>query len=339
MSDRASLADITNFDPPHNSTQMELDDGNEPNDGAAEAAAPRRSGNNIRKYRNLIAKIRNRDFESSSSADFTNLEKDAMVEMMREAQDLYKTSNSANELQYDAQVVKQMAKICRQYAEEVTLSTVRFHPMEFASKMATQIRGNNYQEDIPGEAWVRFGDVAAMAFVRTTSVSSLFSAFPDDVAAPPKEKVKKETNRQKGSRGEATKANVLDMNKSGQATGSDNDTDKLVTKVFKQLVAEYEKADREPIWYFQFVIDPNDFGNSVENIFYVSFLVKEGKVRIFYDGETGLPKIQPIKKKKDASMAPADNLANKKQVIVPFTMIDWKNHIKAMNITEAMIKR
>ena len=43
-----------------------------------------------------------------------------------------------------------MSKICRQYAEEISLSTVRFHPMEFAAKMAADIRGNNVQEDIPG---------------------------------------------------------------------------------------------------------------------------------------------------------------------------------------------
>ena len=81
------------------------------------------------------------------------------------------------------------------------------------------------------EAWVSYGAKALLAFVRTTSVQSLFSAFPDDVEAPRKEKVKKESNRGKGTKGEATKANVVDMNKPGQTSGSDNDTDKLVTKV------------------------------------------------------------------------------------------------------------
>jgi len=337
MSDRANIADITNFSPPHNSTQMDVDDDN--NAAAAASVSSAGRGSNIRKYKNLITKIRNRDFESS--ADFTNLEKEAMVEMMKEAQQLYKTSNTANELQYDAQIIKQMSKICRQYAEEISLSTVRFHPMEFASKMATDIRGNNFNEDIPDEAWVRFGNKALMAFVRTTSLQSLFSAFPDNVEAPPKERVKKESNKVRGTKGEATKANVVDMNKSGQtAAGSNNDTDKLVTKVFKQLVVAYNQNDTEAPWYFQFVIDPNDFGSTVENIFYVSFLVKEGRVRIFYDRETGLPKIMPMKKKnQDPSMAPAENLANKKQVIVPFSTADWQRHIKAMNITEAMIKR
>ena len=78
----------------------------------------------------------------------------------------------------------------------------------------------------------------------------------------------------------------------------------FLPQVFKQLVEAFKRNDQEAIYYFQFVVDPSSFGRTVENVFYVSFLVKEGKVKIFYDEETRLPKIVPVKAKRDPSMAP-----------------------------------
>ena len=78
----------------------------------------------------------------------------------------------------------------------------------------------------------------------------------------------------------------------------------FLPQVFKQLVDAFKRNDQEAIYYFQFVVDPTSFGRTVENVFYVSFLVKEGKVKIFYDEETRLPKIVPVKAKRDPSMAP-----------------------------------
>ena len=78
----------------------------------------------------------------------------------------------------------------------------------------------------------------------------------------------------------------------------------FLPQVFKQLVDAFKRNDQEAIYYFQFVVDPSSFGRTVENVFYVSFLVKEGKVKIFYDDETRLPKIVPVKAKRDPSMAP-----------------------------------
>lgn len=43
---------------------------------------------------------------------------------------------------------------------------------------------------------------------------------------------------------------------------------------------------------FRFVINPNDFAQSVENIFYLSFLIRDGKVALeFRDSEPVICKI------------------------------------------------
>lgn len=43
--------------------------------------------------------------------------------------------------------------------------------------------------------------------------------------------------------------------------------------------------------YYRFVINPHDFAETIENMFYVAFLVKEGMVKLHIDNETGMPAI------------------------------------------------
>lgn len=45
----------------------------------------------------------------------------------------------------------------------------------------------------------------------------------------------------------------------------------------------------EPINIFEFFINPNDFAQSVENLFYLSFLIRDGKA--VFDIEDGVPVI------------------------------------------------
>jgi len=56
---------------------------------------------------------------------------------------------------------------------------------------------------------------------------------------------------------------------------------------FLQLEAILEQTG--PINIFQFVVNPNDFAQSVENIFYLSFLIRDGKVA--FETQEGEPMI------------------------------------------------
>ena len=69
----------------------------------------------------------------------------------------------------------------------------------------------------------------------------------------------------------------------------------MTTHVF----TKFKEAGKKPVNYFKFVLNPDCFGTSIENMFHVSFLVKEGKADISVCGETGLPFITPKSKKKD----------------------------------------
>ena len=47
---------------------------------------------------------------------------------------------------------------------------------------------------------------------------------------------------------------------------TDNMTDRIVQKILRRLVERFRENGRKPINYFQFVLHPNDFGASVENV-------------------------------------------------------------------------
>jgi len=57
---------------------------------------------------------------------------------------------------------------------------------------------------------------------------------------------------------------------------SENETTKMVHLVWNAL-----KQVDDGVNLFKFVINPHSFGQSVENLFYVSFLVKEGKAAVY----------------------------------------------------------
>ncbi|NWZ16269.1 NSE4A protein, partial [Agelaius phoeniceus] len=104
-------------------------------------------------------------------------------------------------------------------------------------------------------------------------------------------------------------------------------TEKEVERILRILQTHFEN-DRifaspanTPISFFDFVIDPNSFARTVENVFHVSFLSRDGLAKIKLD-EDELPIIEPIKPSEggeEDSRAAARN-----QVVISLDQKEWK---------------
>lgn len=46
------------------------------------------------------------------------------------------------------------------------------------------------------------------------------------------------------------------------------------------LMQKYIENGEQPIKYYDYIIDTDDFANTVENMFYFSFLIRDGRAEV-----------------------------------------------------------
>ena len=67
------------------------------------------------------------------------------------------------------------------------------------------------------------------------------------------------------------------------------------TVKMKGFITRYYKSHREPIDFFKLILHPRDFGKTIENMLQISFLVRDGQVKISKDS-SGILVVQPCSK-------------------------------------------
>ena len=73
-----------------------------------------------------------------------------------------------------------------------------------------------------------------------------------------------------------------------------------------------------PINLFEFVINPRSFGQTIENIFYLSFSVRDARAMISID-KNGLPIVSYVD-----TLTESDMLIDNKQCVLEMTMAQWE---------------
>ncbi|KAJ3733452.1 Nse4 C-terminal-domain-containing protein [Lentinula guzmanii] len=84
---------------------------------------------------------------------------------------------------------------------------------------------------------------------------------------------------------------------------------------------------------FRFVVNPESFAQSVENMFYLSFLIRDGKAALDTD-EHGEPTIFGCAQPSDEDFT---NGLRKRQIVFELDMATWKRAIEVFEITEPII--
>jgi hypothetical protein len=76
----------------------------------------------------------------------------------------------------------------------------------------------------------------------------------------------------------------------GEAAVEKEASDDMTEAQIKVLMDKHSVHAKGGVDYWKFVVNPRSFGQTIENMFYVSFLIRDGKAGITIDDD-GLPAV------------------------------------------------
>ncbi|XP_052772972.1 EP300-interacting inhibitor of differentiation 3-like [Mya arenaria] len=280
-------------------------------------------------YRNIITDLQvHRD-------DLVNPQSEELQERLREVDENFKRVERAREAALDSQAMHLIANIGRMKAQALHTEFVRFQPTEFAQKLIAFVGGTSagqgVEARISAQGWASLGRATQPFFRRSPPFQFVLGSF-ERGPKPVKERQQR-APREKESL--ATKETVPNQLKTFEGMDEGEATTEEVERVHKILRAHYRKHRR--ISYFEFVLNPDSFGHTVENIFHLSFLIKDGWAEMYLDEELQIPMIRPMdsERKKQASRDGKDQ--RRIQAIISITPGEWEELVQAFKVTRAQI--
>ncbi|KAK7900194.1 hypothetical protein LTR67_003940 [Exophiala xenobiotica] len=108
--------------------------------------------------------------------------------------------------------------------------------------------------------------------------------------------------------------------------------DDLTDEEVREILRRHRMADNGCVSLFDFCVNPKSFGQTVENLFYVSFLIKEGKVGLDFDSQS-LPTLGIA-----ANRSVAERQETKRnQAVFTLDFDVWEDIIKVFDIKKSII--
>lgn len=144
---------------------------------------------------------------------------------------------------------------------------------------------NNVRPPIPG---FLLGPLSLQKRVRqqTQRKERLQKRDPQDVVRPEEIKagdIERSENSNLTTLCRQIRALLNQIQIAGERAVEEESTDDMSEEEIFELMAKHHMSDDGGVSLFRFVINPKSFGQTVENMFYVSFLIKEGGVGILFD--------------------------------------------------------
>ncbi|XP_053165045.1 non-structural maintenance of chromosomes element 4 homolog A [Hemicordylus capensis] len=285
-------------------------------------------------YRELISTVQqNREMMLSTRND-------KLTEALEDANKLFTGVSRAREAALDAQFLVLASNLGKEKANQLHSDMAVFDPSAFAEDLLSfmglnRLEGEDSDSDdehiaagfLPSNAWHILGEEARKYFRRAPTFHFMLGAFTAD---PPVERPRIERQRKRAGpdEGRAMPAQLKKMEESNQEA-----TEKEVERILGLLQAYCQEDPDTPLSFLEFVTDPNSFARTIENMFHVSFLIRDGLARLSLDQDK-LPVIASLNPEEGEN--DLDTQA-RKQAVISMSYQEWQNIVRIFEISEPMI--
>ncbi|KAF8210397.1 Nse4 C-terminal-domain-containing protein [Mycena galopus ATCC 62051] len=256
-----------------------------------------------------------------------------LTDQVKKADELFHRVKGPQEATLDSAFLLMASNMGAQKARAMKSGSGSFDIDDFVSKLVTFMGGGkqlDVDNDSDGEdaevqggplAWDRIGRKALAKSHRVPAMGFMLGPLSIE---------QKKRNFTKRAKFEKDKADMRAPQeiKEEDIARAENETTKNVATL-ETLLAEEDG----PINLFTFVINPDDFAQSVENIFYLSFLIRDGKVALETQDD-GQVVIYICQQPDDA-----DYIAGlkKRQIVLEFDKATWQRAKEVFKITKSKI--
>ncbi|XP_063817920.1 non-structural maintenance of chromosomes element 4 homolog A [Pseudophryne corroboree] len=273
--------------------------------------------------------------------DMLSSRSNKLTETLQEANKLFAGVSKPREAALDAQLLVLASNLGKEKANQLHADMTVFDPTSFTEDLLSFMginRLENADSDSEGEgvstgylvpdAWHKLGTEASKYLKRTPTFHFMLGSFKTD---PPviRQKIERQKRSNKVEEKSVMPAQLKKMEESHQEA-----TEKEVERILGFLQSYFRDDPDSPISFFDFVIDPKSFARTVENIFHVSFIIRDGFARIKLDHDK-LPVIEPIIQESE-SQIDKDNQP-RYQGVISLSHQDWEEIVETFEITEPMI--
>ncbi|EIN11513.1 hypothetical protein PUNSTDRAFT_62925 [Punctularia strigosozonata HHB-11173 SS5] len=281
-----------------------------------------------RNYRAL-----NQDYEGGINPKDVTTEQ--LMSKVQQADTLFEKGKAPQEATLDSMLLVRMSNMGAHKARAMKSSAGAFDVDDFVAKLVSFMGGKRQllraadgeddaeieTDDVPLE-WEKIGRRALAKSRRVPVIDFMLGPLSLE------QKKRAHTQRIKLEKNKADERKPQEIREE-DIQRSDNETSKNVAQL-ENLLNEIG----DPVNLFRFFINPNDFGQSVENLFHLSFLIRDGKCALETDESTGEPMIFACE---PPTADDYNDGLKKNQIVFEFDMPTWERAIEAFNIQQPII--